>query len=50
MIGDQLHDVGNDSRGAVLEVDAAPGDRHPRGLAVIHAMPVTFRRKDSQRT
>ena len=50
VIGDQLHYLGSDSRGVVLEVVAVPDDRHPVGLAVIHAMLVNFRRKDSERT
>jgi hypothetical protein len=49
-IGDQLQYVGTDSRRVALEVVAVPDDRNPGGLAVIHAMPVNFRRKDSERT
>lgn len=43
VIGDQLHYVGTDSRGVALEVIAVPDDRNPGGLAVIHAMPTSFR-------
>ena len=50
MIGDQLHYFGTDSRGVELEVVAVPDDRKPRGLAVIHTMPLNFRRRDSERT
>ena len=50
VIGDQLHYLGTDSRGVEVEVVAVPDDRNPGGLAVIHAMPVNFRRKDSERT
>ena len=50
MIGDQLHYFGTDSRGVELEVVALPDDRNPRGLAVIHEMPVNFRIKGQERT
>ena len=43
MIGDQLHYIGIDSRGLELEIIAVPDDHHPDGLAVIHAMPTSFR-------
>lgn len=43
VIGDQLHYVGSDSRGIEVEVIAVPDDRDPTGLAVIHAMPTSFR-------
>jgi hypothetical protein len=48
-IGDQLHYIGTDSRGVELEVIAVPDDRNPERLAVIHAMPVSFRRRDIER-
>jgi len=40
--GPQLHYVGADDRGVELHVIAVPDDRHPEGLAVIHAMPTSF--------
>ena len=46
MISDQLHYVGTDARGVELEILAVPDDRNPGGLAVIHAMPIDFRRKE----
>jgi hypothetical protein len=46
----QLNYIGTDSRGAEVEVVAVPDDRNPGGLAAIHAMPVNFRRKDSEHT
>lgn len=39
---DALHYVGIDDRGVELHVIAVPDDRHPEGLAVIHAMPTSF--------
>ena len=50
MIGDQLHYVGTDSCGVDLAVVAGLDDRNPGGPAVIHAMPVNFRRTDNERT
>jgi hypothetical protein len=50
VIGDQLHYVGVDVRGVELEIVAVPDDRNPGGLAVIHAMPTSFRRKESDRS
>ena len=46
VIGDQLHYVGVDGRGVELEIVAVPDDRLPGGLAVIHAMPTGFRRRE----
>lgn len=37
--------VGIDSRGIELEVVAIPDDKHPGGLAVIHAMPTHYRQE-----
>lgn len=34
---------GPDSRGVEIELVAVPDDRKPGGLAVIHAMPASFR-------
>ena len=48
VIGDQLHYVGSDSRGVEIEVIAVPDDRTPGGLAVIHAMPTSFRDKEGE--
>ena len=42
--GDALVDVGTDDRGVELELTAVP-DNKREGLAVIHAMPLKFRRK-----
>ena len=50
MIGDQLHYLGTDARGVELEVVAVPDDRNPGGLAVIHAMPTSFRNKEGDRS
>lgn len=44
LVGDQLHYLGTDDRGVELEIIAVPDDRRT-GLAVIHAMPTSFRRK-----
>lgn len=44
--GPQLHYVGADDRGIELHVIAVPDDRHPEGLAVIHAMPTSFASSD----
>lgn len=44
VIGDQLHYLGTDAHGVELEVVAVPDDRHPGGLATIHAMRTGFRR------
>lgn len=41
--GDAKVYVGTDSRGVELEIVAVPDDRHPGGLAVIHAMPTQYR-------
>lgn len=41
--GDALVYVGRDSRGVELEIVAVPDDREPGGLAVIHAMPTSYR-------
>lgn len=46
LIGDQVHYVGTDSRGVELEVIAVPDDRNPGGLAIIHAMPTSFRAEE----
>lgn len=46
VIGDQLHDVGTDARGIELEIVAVPDNRKPGGLAVIHAMPISFRNRE----
>lgn len=43
VIGDQLHYVGTDAHGVVIEIVAVPDTRKPGGLAVIHAMPASFR-------
>lgn len=48
VIGDQLHYVGSDSRGVEIEIIAVPDDREPGGLAVIHAMPTSFRDKEGE--
>jgi hypothetical protein len=48
VIGDQLHYVGTDSRGVEREVVAVPDDGKPGGLAVIHAMPTSFRGHEGQ--
>lgn len=37
--------VGTDSRGIELEVVAVGDDKHPGGLAVIHAMPTHYRQE-----
>lgn len=50
VIGDQLHYVGTDGRGVELEVVAVADDRNPGGLAVIHAMPTSFRDKEGDRS
>ena len=42
---DQLLYVGIDDRGVELEVIAVPDDRRPGQLAVIHAMPTSYRRR-----
>jgi hypothetical protein len=42
--GDALLYIGRDRRGVELEIVAVPDDRHPDVLAVIHAMPTSFRR------
>ena len=42
--GDALVHVGTDDRGVELELTAVP-DNKREGLAVIHAMPLKFRRK-----
>lgn len=42
--GDQLLDVGHDASGLLLEVIAVPDNKNPGGLAVIHAMPVEWRK------
>lgn len=47
LIGDQLHYLGRDDRGVELEIIAVPDDRHPGGLAVIHAMPTYYRKGKS---
>lgn len=49
VIGDQLHYIGTDGRGVEIEVVAVPDDRNPGGLAVIHAMPTSFRRREVDR-
>lgn len=43
--GPQLHFFGADDRGVELHVIAVPDDRHPGGLAVIHAMPTRYRQE-----
>jgi hypothetical protein len=48
VIGDQLYYVGVDGRGVELEIVAVPDDRRPGGLAVIHAMPTSFRRRQEE--
>lgn len=45
MDGDAIVFVGTDDRGVELEIVAVPDDRYPGGLAVIHAMPTSYRRK-----
>jgi hypothetical protein len=50
VIGDQLHYVGTDSRGLELEIIAVPDDHHSDGLAVIHAMPTSYRREDGEQS
>jgi hypothetical protein len=47
IVGDRLLFVGLDDRGVELEVIAVPDDRDPDALAVIHAMPTSFRRERS---
>ena len=42
--GDALVYVGRDDRGIELEVVAVPDRRNPGGLAVIRAMPTSWRR------
>lgn len=49
VVGDQLLYVGRDSRGVGIEVIAVPDDRDPGGLAVIHAMPTDYRRRERER-
>lgn len=41
--GGKLLYVGVDGRGVELEVVAVSDNRHPGGLAVIHAMPTRYR-------
>jgi hypothetical protein len=48
VVGDQLHYLGIDGRGVELEIVAVPDDRNPGGLAVIHAMPTGFRRREGE--
>lgn len=48
VIGDRLYYVGMDSRGVAIEVVAVPDDPSDGGLAVIHAMPTSFRAEDEQ--
>ncbi|HEU5223887.1 MAG TPA: hypothetical protein VFU07_09465 [Candidatus Lumbricidophila sp.] len=43
--GDTLHYMGRDDRGIELHVIAVPNDRGS-GIAVIHAMPTSFRRRN----
>ncbi len=40
--GPQLHFVGADDRSVDLHVIAVPDNRRPGGLAVIHAMPISY--------
>jgi hypothetical protein len=44
-VGDQLLFVGPDDRGVELEIIAVPDNQKPETLAVIHAMPTSFRRR-----
>jgi hypothetical protein len=43
--GDTLVYIGVDDRNIELEVVAVPDNRHPGGIAVIHAMPTEWRKK-----
>ena len=45
MEGDALIYLGTDDRGVELEIIAVPNDRGD-GLAVIHAMPAQWRRRN----
>lgn len=44
--GDQLFYLGIDDQGVELEIIAVPDDKRPGGLAIIHAMPTHYRRKE----
>lgn len=39
--------IGVDSRGVELEVGVVPDNREPNQLAVIHATPTTYRRRET---
>lgn len=41
--GDREYYIGVDSRGIEIEMIIVPDDKHPGGLACIHAMPLHFR-------
>jgi hypothetical protein len=45
MLGDRLVFIGVADRGVELEIIAVPDDRDSDARAVIHAMPMAFRRK-----
>ncbi|GAA5143291.1 hypothetical protein GCM10023340_08370 [Nocardioides marinquilinus] len=42
--GDALTYIGTDSRGVELEIVAVPDNKREGGLAVIHAMPTSYRK------
>lgn len=44
--GEQLLYIGTDDRGVELEIIAVPDNKRPAGLAVIHAMPTYYRRRE----